>query len=134
MITPNIFDDIDTVMKCPSLLDAASKSTKYEVLVRDPTMIKNMKKPRLEYQQMVILNDINNIKYINHPDKSIIQYVLSIDNNIIECNDETINDIINTTINIGINNKLSKFKLLKLFIKSLFRYKKKTEELDNEKE
>lgn len=124
MITPNIFDDVNTVMKSPTLLDVASHTVKVEILTKCPEMIQYMKKPRIEFQKIVILNDVSNIRFIKKPDDSIIKYALSMGYKDFQYTVD-IDGVLNDAIQIGMSEpvKLTKWQLLRKFIRLLRRTK-----------
>ena len=124
MITPNIFDDVNTVMKSPTLLDVASHTVKVEILTKYPEMIQYMKKPRIEFQKIVILNDVSNIRFIKKPDDSIIKYALSMGYKDFQYTVD-IDGVLNDAIQIGMSEpvKLTKWQLLRKFIRLLRRTK-----------
>ena len=124
MITPNIFDDVNTVMKSPTLLDVASHTVKVEILTKRPEMIQYMKKPRIEFQKIVILNDVSNIRFIKKPDDSIIKYALSMGYKDFQYTVD-IDSVLNDAIQIGMSEpvKLTKWQLLRKFIRLLRRTK-----------
>lgn len=124
MITPNIFDDVNTVMKSPTLLDVASHTVKVEILTKRPEMIQYMKKPRIEFQKIVILNDVSNIRFIKKPDDSIIKYALSMGYKDFQYTVD-IDGVLNDAIQIGMSEpvKLTKWQLLMKFIRLLRRTK-----------
>lgn len=79
MIVPNISSDVDTVLRFPTLLDIASKSTKREVLEREPSYIQYMKSPSEEYQMLAVMKDPTCFEYIKKPTFKVKLYVVFIE-------------------------------------------------------
>ena len=79
-----------------------------------------MKKPRIEFQKIVILNDVSNIRFIKKPDDSIIKYALSMGYKDFQYTVD-IDGVLNDAIQIGMSEpvKLTKWQLLRKFIRLL---------------
>ena len=71
--------DVETVLRCPTLLDLASNSVKEEVIRRRPDLIQYAKKPSESLQLLAMVSGDDIFQYINHPTEKVRLYAAIID-------------------------------------------------------
>lgn len=124
MIIPEL-SDVDTVLRFPTLLDVASKSTKTAVLETHPEFIRYMKAPPKEYQLLVIHKDADNIKYINNPCDDVVVYATIFGTSDEVNTTENITNVLDRVLNMMMSKNISKWKILKLVYRMLFKKSKR---------